>query len=204
MAWTELSAFRYGWSDAGALGRAAAHARKALELDESCADAHALLGYQHLVAGQHDRAIAEGERSVELDPNHADNAANLACSCAVSGLTAQAIALLDRAMRLSPVYPTWYLNVLGFAHLARGEYDQAEQALALALQREPAYSDCRLLLAAAHHARGRADEARREAAEILRHAPGFRLADIEPRLSIVKDRELIARFFGVLRSLGLE
>jgi len=204
MAWTELSASRYGWSDSGAFGRAAALARKALALDETCADAHALLGYYHLLAGQHDAAIAAGERAVALNPNHADNAANLACSYAVSDRPGDAITLLRKAMRLSPVYPTWYLNILGFAHYLRAEYDDAEAALNLALQREPAYSDCRLIRAAALHARGRAEDARREAAEVLRHEPAFRLSALEGRLAIVKDRSLAARFVGLLRELGLE
>jgi adenylate cyclase len=205
-AWTHLSASRYGWSDSApeSLGRAAELARKALELDESCADAHALLGYRHLLAHAHDQAIAAGERSVALSPNHADNAANLACSYAVSSRPAEAVAMMQRAIRLSPIYPTWYLNILGFGHYQAGQYDEAEKALKLALQREPAYAECRVILAAVHHARGRADEARREAQEVMRHNPGFQLRDLETRLAIVKDREMLARFLGVLRQLGLQ
>lgn len=204
MAWTQLSASRYGWGDAGSLERAARLARKALELDETCADAHALLGYHSLLLGKHDQAIAAGERAVALSPNHADNAANLACSYAVSDRPADAIALLRKAMRLSPVYPAWYLNILGFAHNRLGQYDEAEDVLSLALQREPAYSECRLILAAAHHARGRIEDARREAAEVLRRDPAFRLSALQARLSIVKDRDLVERFVGLLRELGLE
>jgi adenylate cyclase len=205
-AWTHLSASRYGWAESApaALGHAARLARKSLERDEGCANAHALLGYYHLLGGEHDRAVAEGERSVELAPNHADNAANLACSYAVSDRPADAIALLGKAMRLSPVYPAWYLNILGLAHYLRGEHDAAEEVLNRALQREPAFADCRLFLAAAHHARGRIDDARREAANVLRHDPGFRLSTFEARLSIVKDRDFVARFFALIRELGLE
>jgi adenylate cyclase len=204
LAWTKLSAFRYGWGEANALAQAAQLARKALELDESCADAHALLGYYHLLAGQHDQAIAEGERSVALNPNHADNAANLGCSYAVSSRPADAITQLRKAMRLSPVYPTWYLNILGMAHLLVGQNDEAEQVLALALQREPAYADCRLILAAAHHARGRLEDARREAAAVRVHDPAFKLSTMEGRLSIVKDRSMVAGFIGLMRELGLD
>jgi adenylate cyclase len=205
LAWTHLSASRYGWSDSApaSLGRAAELARKALTLDENCADAHGLLGYSHLLANAHDQAMAAGERSVALSPNHADNVANLACSYAVSGKPADAVALMQRAIRLSPVYPTWYLNILGFGHYQTAQYDEAEKVLKLALQREPAYTECRLILAAAHQARGRADEARREAQEVLRHNPAFKLSDFEARLAIVKDRAMLARFLDVLRQLGL-
>ncbi len=205
-AWTHLSASRYGWSDSApqSLKCAADLARRALELDERCADAHALLGYYHLLANQHDEAIAAGERSVALAPNHADNAANLACSYVVSGRPSEAIAQMRRAMRLSPIYPTWYLNILGVGHYQRGEHDEAERALKLALEREPGYSDCRLILAAAHLARGREDEARREAREVLRHDPGFRLSQFEAHLAIVRDRESVARLLETLRGLGLE
>ncbi len=206
MAWIHLSAFRYGWSDSPpeSLKRAAALAGRALELDERCSDAHALLGYYHLVKGVHDQAIAAGERAVALSPNHADNTANLACSYAVSDRPAEAIPLLQRAIRLSPVYPTWYLNILGFANFRAGQHDDAEAALKLALQREPANARCRMLLAWVHHSRGRIDEARREAQEILRQDPTFRLKNVEPQLAIVKDRTLVARYFDVLRELGLQ
>ena len=205
-AWTHLSASRYGWSKSApeSLKLAADLSRKALELDELCADAHALLGYYHLLAHAHDQAIAAGERSVALSPNHADNAANLACSYAVSSRPAEAVALMQRAIRLSPIYPTWYLNILGFGHYQAGQYDEAEKVLKLALQREPAYTECRLMLAAAHHARGRADDARREAQEVLRLSPDFKLRDFEARLAIVKDRAMLARFLDVLRELGLQ
>ena len=205
-AWTHLSASRYGWSDSAPLSmqRAAKLARKALELDEQCADAHALLGYYHLLAKDHDQAIAAGERSVALNPNHADNVANLGCSYAVSGKPGEAIAAMRRAMRLCPTYPNWYLNILGHAHYQCGEYEESERVLRLALQREPTDTQCRVLLAAVHQARGRADDARREAREVLRHEPGFRLKQLEDRMAIVKDREMLARFLDVLRTLGLE
>ena len=205
-AWTHLSASRYGWSDSApeSLKQAAELARKALALDELCADAHALLGYHHLLALAHDEAIAAGERSVALSPNHADNAANLACSYAVSSKPAEAIAMMERAIRLSPIYPAWYLNILGFGYYQSGQYEEAERVLKLALQREPAYSDCRLILAAAHHARGRMDEARREAREVMRHKPDFKLSEFEAHLVIVRDRAMLARFLDILRELGLQ
>jgi adenylate cyclase len=205
-AWTHLSASRYGWSESAphSLQQAADLARKALDLDENCADAHALLGYHQLLALDHDRAIAAGERSVALNPNHADNVANLACSYAVSGRPGDAIVAMRRAMRLFPNYPAWYLNILGYAQYQCGEYEEAERVLRIALEREPAYTDCRLILAGVHQARGRADDARREAREVLRLEPGFRLKQIEARLVIVKDRAMLARFLDVLRQLGLE
>jgi adenylate cyclase len=205
-AWIELSAFRYGWSDSPpqSLKRAADLARKALELDEDCADAHALLGYYHLLQGAHDKAAAAGERAVALNPNHADNAANLACTYAVADRPAEAIPLLQRAIRLSPIYPAWYLNILGFASLRTDRYDDAEKALKLALQRDSADARCRMLLAWEYHRLGRKDEARREAQELLRHDPAFRLKNVEPELSIIKDRKLVADYFAALRELGLQ
>jgi adenylate cyclase len=205
-AWTHLSAFRYGWSDSPAVSLKCAGqlASKALELDEQCADAHALLGYYHLLNSAHDRAIAEGERAIALSPNHADNSANLACSYAVADQQAQAIPLLQRAIRLSPIYPTWYLNILGFAHHRCGQDEEAETALKLALQREPGNARCRMLLAWVYHARGQMDEARRETRELLRHDPAFRLKSVEPQLAIIKDRTLVAKYFEVLRELGLQ
>jgi tetratricopeptide (TPR) repeat protein len=201
-AWTHLSASRYGWSDSAprSMQQAAELARKALELDEQCADAHALLGYHHLLSQAHDQAIASGERSVALNPNHADNLANLGCIYSVSGRPAEAVV----AMRLFPAYPAWYLQIVAFAQNLCGDYEEAERALRLALEREPSFADCRLLLATIHHARGRVDDARREAREILRLEPGFKLAQTEGRMAIVKDREMVARFLDLARQLGME
>lgn len=184
--------------------QAAELARKALELDEHCADAHALLGYYYLLSQDHDQAIAAGERSVALNPNHADNVANLGCSYAVSGKPGEAIAAMRRAMRLCPTFPTWYLNILGYSLYQCSDYEEAEKVLKLALQREPAYTDCRLILAGVHQARGRADDARQEAREVLRLEPGFLLKHLDARLAIVKDRAMLARFLDMLRQLGLE
>src|SRR5258706_834334 len=199
LAWTKLSAFRYGWGEPAALEQAARLARKALELDETCADAHALLGYHSLLLGRHDPAIAQGERSVAVNPNHADHAANLGCTYVMSSRPADAVACVRKAMRLSPVYPTWYLNVLGFAHYLLDQHDEADTVLTLALQLDPAYYDCPLMLMAAHHARDLGDDGRHEAAEVRRHNPTLRLKDMEGRLSVIKDRALLSRFIGVLR-----
>ena len=207
LAWTKLSAWRYGWAGAGAakaLDEAAALAREALRLDERCADAHALLGYHYLLAGRHDEAVAAGERSVALDPNHADNTANLGCSYAVSGRPQDAVQAMRRAMRLSPMHPSWYFNILAFAHYASGDYEGTEEASRLGVQRDPAYPDCHMFLALAHHARGRAEEAQREAQELLRHDPTFRLASVAGRLAIVRDRALAERVIATARELGLK
>src|SRR5258707_1630098 len=106
---------------------------------------------------------------------------------------------MQRAIRLSPIYPAWYLNILGFGHYQCAQYDEAEKILKLALQREPAYADCRLILAAVHHARGRADEAGREAQEVLPLSPEFKLRDLEERLEIGKDRAMFDRFTELRR-----
>jgi tetratricopeptide (TPR) repeat protein len=43
--------------------------QKSINLDDSLADSHALLGYLYTLTRQHDKAIAQGERAVELEPN---------------------------------------------------------------------------------------------------------------------------------------
>jgi hypothetical protein len=102
------------------------------------------------------------------------------------------------------MFPVWYLGILAFAHYACGDADGAEEAARQGIQRDPAYPDCRLFLAAAHHARGRLDEARREAAEVLKQDATFRLAAVEGRLSIVRDRALAERIVATCRELGLQ
>ena len=72
------------------------------------------------------------------------------------------------------------------------------------LQREPGYADCRVIAALSCVALGRAEDARREAAELLRQDPTWKLAALEGRLSIERDRELVARVLAGCRDLGLQ
>ena len=77
-------------------------AQKALAMDDSIADAHALLGHFYALKREYDKAIAEGERAVALDPGGADAHMWYAMSLYYVGRPEEAIAVFQKAIRLNP------------------------------------------------------------------------------------------------------
>ena len=77
-------------------------AQKAVELDNSSAEAHAALEQYLLMMRQHDKAIEAGERAVTLNPNSAMALYTLAMCLNYSGRSEEALPLLRQAIRLNP------------------------------------------------------------------------------------------------------
>ena len=88
-------------------------AQKALSMDESDADSHALLGSVYLLMRQYEKAIAAGERSVELIPNGAMVHGLLGATLCFAGKPDEAIDHLKQAIRLNPFPASWYYSNLG-------------------------------------------------------------------------------------------
>ena len=85
------------------LARSMELAQKAVALDDSLAQAHITLGFQHTLRRDFDRAVAEGERAVALEPNSAEIVAGLAAMLERADRLEEAMPLFKKAMRLSPI-----------------------------------------------------------------------------------------------------
>ena len=74
LAWTHLWDVWFGWSKSSreSFKKAVELSEKSLALDNTNADAVALVGHISLLKRQHEKAIAEGERSISLAPNAAN------------------------------------------------------------------------------------------------------------------------------------
>jgi tetratricopeptide (TPR) repeat protein len=88
--------------------RASAAAERALELDESIADAHAALAMIHQYQDwQWDAALREFERTLELDPSLAETRAHYSWNLQLRGRVEEALVEMERAERSDPLTPMW-------------------------------------------------------------------------------------------------
>ena len=110
-------------------------AQKALALDDSIAEAHALLCYLYILKREYDKAIAEGERAVALNPGGAIVHCRL---CRESNLCRQARGSHSVIPKSNPTQPLWsILLYLDFGHALRmtGRFEEAVSAYKKAIQR---------------------------------------------------------------------
>ena len=122
------------------LPKAKAAAQKALELDNTLADAHASLG-QAIVAYDFDfeGATREFKRAIELNPNYATVHQWYAESVlAALGQFDEAIAEIKRALELDPLSVVINADVGGVLYNAR-KYDEAIQQLRKAVEMDPGF-----------------------------------------------------------------
>ena len=210
LAWTHLVASK-GWSQSPSesFKKAVEISQKALALDESDSDVHALLGNVYLRQKRYEQAITEGEKSIALGPTNAQAHVLLAVSMNAVGRFDDAIELVKRAMRLHPYYPAYYLQWLGGAYRMTGRYEEAltvyKQLLDRSLKGEfPAFAP-HLFLAEVYAELGQEEKARTHAAEVLRLNPKFSLKWISKIGTYeYKDPAHLERRLNALRKAGLK
>jgi tetratricopeptide (TPR) repeat protein len=122
-----------------AMPKAKAAAMKALELDDTLAEAHASLG--HIIKNYDwDWAEAEREsqRAIELNPNSADAHLRYSMYFAVMGRYDEAIAETERARTLDPLSVWINLLIAQYYFFAR-QYDQAIEEQQKTMEMDPDY-----------------------------------------------------------------
>jgi eukaryotic-like serine/threonine-protein kinase len=155
------------------LGRAAV--LKALELDDSLAEAHA--GYGGLLASEYKWTEARRhlEQAIELDPNYAIAHEMLGLEVLMNlGEVDRGLAELRQAQELDPL--SLIVNtLLGMAHYRLHEYEQARTQLRKTLELDPNFHLAREVLAQTFDMQGRFDEAIVECRKALEtsDAPGI-------------------------------
>jgi len=187
---------------AAALASARDCARKALDLDDGCVDAFALLALCHLSDGRFDAAVEAVERAVALEPNHAENLAVAALVNNKVGRPDRALSLMKTAMRLCPIYPGWFLWALGNAYRLTGDSAAALRAFKEGVARSGEFLGLHVGLASLLGELDRPAEAQAARADILRLSPDFSIATYLKGLHY-KDPAEQARFAAGLRKAGL-
>lgn len=137
---------------------AATAARRALELDESLAEAHASLGFVKMNwEWDWDGVLRELHRAIELNPNHETAHRWLSAFLAGIGRADEALPIAKRALLLDPLSVLPHMN-LGIVHLLSHDYIAAEAEFRRVLEMQPGFLRGHSFLGAALMAQGRDDE----------------------------------------------
>lgn len=153
----------YGaWPPTESLPKANAAASKALEIDETLAEAHVSLAY-YKQGFEYDYAGAgkEFERAIKLNPNYATAHQWYAWTLQYQGKSQEAIQRMKHAQELDPLSLIISDN-LGELYYALRQYDQAIQQLRKTLEMDPDFPVAHLSLSYAYLAKRMFPEAEAE------------------------------------------
>ena len=122
-----------------AMPKARAAAEKALALDDTLAEPHAVLGGVYSIAFEWDHAEREFRHALELDPKDADAHHWYALLLSSMGRSGEAIAEAKRAAELEPLNLTYSDTVAGTYQNA-GQYEEAIERFKKNLEIDPNYA----------------------------------------------------------------
>jgi tetratricopeptide (TPR) repeat protein len=181
------------------IGTAIGLMKKAIALDDTNADAHALLGYLYAITKRYEMGIAEAEKAVALNPNSADAHMRLGKTLSFAGRWEESIPEYKKALRLNPVPPNIYLYSLGLSYAMIDQCDAAIPWCEKAVRQEPDSLWARIMMTAVYSFSGRDEDARTQAAEVLRIQPRYTV-----KKGIYKRQEDTDRFVTALYNAGLK
>lgn len=176
--------------------RARAAATKALELDESLAEAHTSLAFVKS-AYDWDWAGAEQEyrRAIELNPNYATAHQWYGLLLVETGRYGEAVAEIERARDLDPLSISINKNAGAVYYYAR-QYDKALAQFEKTLELSPGHADLHNWLTLVHGSRGEYREALEESAVA---GTVFAPAAHEPAPDAAGSNDLEARYRELFR-----
>jgi serine/threonine-protein kinase len=143
-------------SNAEAMPKAKAASEKALQLDSTSAEAHAVLAGVHASLLEWEAAEHEFKRALELNPNDANAFGWYAFLLVQEGRFSEAIDQANRAFQLEPLNVLRSVNV-AFMYSNARRYDEALEHFNKALELDPGYSTARFNLAINYRAMGKYD-----------------------------------------------
>jgi len=184
------------------MGKALKMAHKALSLDGSDADIHALLSTIFTWIRQYEKAIAAGEQSVALNPNGARGHINLGSALCYAGNINEGIDQINQAIRLNPFPNYFYFYNLGRCYRQKGLYKESLAEFKKALQRSPENIHNHMSLAAIYALLDRHEEAEAAAKKVLEINPNFSV-ERSSKAWPYKNQNDIKLFADALRKAGL-
>ena len=133
-----------------------AFAMRALAIDNTQSEAHALLGTANDDAWEWAAATREYERALELNPNSARSHVLYAIHLEFLGKLDQVLVHLRRAIELDPLNLNG-LDNLAEAYIYTGQYAESADQAKKVLEIEPTFSPAHLRLAVVYHLAGKYD-----------------------------------------------
>jgi eukaryotic-like serine/threonine-protein kinase len=166
-----LKDFQYGdghqWGDSALAG-----ALRAAELDPELSEAHHALGLAHLAGERYDRAVEAFERAAELNPGYWATVNTLGVVSWRRGDYDEAIRWYRQAMALDPAGYASTLSTISGAYALLGFFDEAGEAVARALDLEPALPLAHMNALLLHLVAERDEDAVRHGALLTTTSPG--------------------------------
>src|SRR5215470_5810374 len=157
-----------GSSPQEAFPRAKQYASKALQLDDSLAEAHTSLGFIRLYYDWDSvGAESEFERAIQLQPGMALAHYWYAGVLSAAGRHQQAIASIQRAQEIDPLSPLINADAGWYYFYAR-RYDEAVRECRRALEVDPNFGFALNCIMAAHREQGKYDAALADARELFK------------------------------------
>ena len=181
------------------IGKAIRLLKKAIAMDDTNAEAHALLGYLYSITKRYDMGITEAEKAVVLSPNSADAHMRLGKTLSFAGKWEESIPEYKKALRLNPFPPNIYLYSLGISYAMTDQFNKAITWCEKAVHQEPDSLWARIMMTVVYSLSGRVDDARVQAAEVLRIQPKYSV-----KKGIYKRKEDTERFVTALNKAGLK
>ena len=125
LCWAYVSTAGFGADEATARRAARDAAERAVALDPSDAEAHAVMGDAFGQAGDFVRAEAEYEEALRLSPGSAEILTFYAGWGSGFGKPERGAEAADRAIRLNPHYLPWQAKPFSYAYFNAGRYEDA-------------------------------------------------------------------------------
>jgi TolB-like protein len=149
-------------------------------------------------------AITIAEQAIRFEPNDPSGHFAMAQALIFDGRPEKAVGFVKRAMRLDPHNLARHFYILGLAHFAMGQLEQAANSTERALKLSPEAHHWGLLLAAIYGCLGRDQEAGGELQRWSRFMGGFSL-ELRYTMTIwpFKDEEVAGRFANGLLKAGV-
>jgi TolB-like protein/DNA-binding winged helix-turn-helix (wHTH) protein/Tfp pilus assembly protein PilF len=155
-----------------AMSQARTAASKALQLDDSLAEAHASMGnILHNYDWNWSAAEQEYKRAIELNPNYAMAHHLYAHLLIETGRTQESLAEAHRALGLDP-YSPFVNNGLARQYYLSRQYDKAAAQCLIGLQINPSYFPARIQLALVYEQTGKLQQAIAELEQVAGQMAG--------------------------------
>ena len=158
-----------------------AAAEEARRIDDSVPQIHFTLANLHGAEVRWDLAYQSALRSIELEPSYSDGYGMLAVTLTFLSRLDEAMAAVEKSKQLNPRYSYIILWLEGRILFLMGRFEEAAARLEEAVDRNPAFDQSRILLAAVYGNMGRHEDAEWQAEEVLAMHPEFTISEFMQR-----------------------